>query len=58
LTVHDAVTGRTLPISRIAVVHVSAPADSVCNPADNNCATPSAPADGTTRHASNGPLGQ
>jgi len=59
LTVQDAVTGRTLPISRIAVIHVSAPADSVCSPADNNCAaTPSAPADGTIRHASNEASGQ
>jgi len=59
LTVHDTVSGRTLPISRIAVIHVSAPADSVCSPADNNCAAPpSAPADGTIRHASNEPLGQ
>jgi len=59
LTVHDTVSGRTLPISRIAVIHVSAPADSVCGPADNNCAaTSSAPADGTIRHASNEASGQ
>jgi general secretion pathway protein J len=59
LTVQDAVTGRTLPISRIAIVHVSAAADSVCSQSDSNCATtPAAPADATIRHASNGPLGQ
>jgi general secretion pathway protein J len=59
LTVQDAVTGRTLPISRIAVIHVSAPADSICSPAANDCAaTPSAPADGTIRHASNEASGQ
>jgi general secretion pathway protein J len=59
LTVQDAVTGRTLPISRIAVIHVSAPADSVCGQAETNCAAaPAAPADAAIRHASNVPLGQ
>jgi general secretion pathway protein J len=60
LTVHDTVSGRTLPISRIAVIHVSAPADSVCSLAANDCAAaPSAPAaDGTIRHASNEASGQ
>jgi len=37
LTVRDAVTGRTLPLSRIAVLHVSAPADAVCNKTEKNC---------------------
>jgi general secretion pathway protein J len=59
LSVQDAITGRTLPVSRIAVIHISAPADSVCGPADNNCAaTPAAPIDAAIRHAESGPLGQ
>jgi general secretion pathway protein J len=37
LTVRDANTGRTLPISRIAVVHVSASAESVCAQAEGGC---------------------
>ena len=59
LTVHDTVSGRTLPISRIAVIHVSAPADSVCSTADNNCAATSpGPANGTIRRASSEASGQ
>jgi general secretion pathway protein J len=59
LSVQDAVTGRTLPISRIAVIHVSAPAEGVCTEADMNCdAKQAAPAKATTRHASDGALGQ
>ncbi|MBV8917255.1 MAG: type II secretion system protein [Bradyrhizobium sp.] len=59
LTLQDSVTGRTLPISRIAVIHVSAPADSVCSPADNNCAAaPSPPVDGAIRRASSEASGQ
>ena len=56
LTVQDAVSGRTLPISRIAVIHVSAPSDSVCGPSDKTC--DAAPADSAIRHADSGPLGQ
>jgi general secretion pathway protein J len=37
LTVRDAVTGRTLPISRIAVIHISASAESVCAQAEGGC---------------------
>jgi general secretion pathway protein J len=37
LTVRDAATERTLPISRIAVIHVSASAESVCAQADGGC---------------------
>jgi general secretion pathway protein J len=38
LTVRDATTGRTLPISRVAVIHISASADSVCAQAEGGCA--------------------
>ena len=37
LTVRDAGTGRTLPISRIAVIHISASAESVCAQAEGGC---------------------
>jgi general secretion pathway protein J len=59
VTVRDGVTGRTLPISRIAVIHVSAPADGICDQAEKGCdAGPAAPADGTMRKASNGEAGK
>jgi hypothetical protein len=35
--VRDAGTGRTLPISRIAVIHISASAESVCAQAEGGC---------------------
>jgi len=37
LSVLDASTGRSLPISRIAVIHISASADSVCAKAGGGC---------------------
>lgn len=38
LTVRDTITGRKLPISRIAVVHISASADSLCaQPESGKC---------------------
>jgi general secretion pathway protein J len=59
VTVRDGVTGRTLPISRIAVIHISAPADGMCDQAEKSCdARPAAPADGTMRKASNGEAGK
>jgi general secretion pathway protein J len=58
LTVQDAVTGRTLPISRIAVIRVSAPAESVCAQADMSCATKPTPAGPAAGRASDGALGQ
>jgi general secretion pathway protein J len=59
LTVRDGVTGRSLQISRIAVIHISAPADGVCNPAEKSCdPKPAAPADGTMRTTSNGEAGK
>jgi len=59
LTVRDAVSGRTLPISRIAVIHISAPADGVCDQAGKSCdAKPAAPAAGMMRKASNEEAGK
>jgi general secretion pathway protein J len=37
LTVRDAATERTLPISRIAVIHVDASAESVCAQSEGGC---------------------
>ena len=54
LTVRDAATGRTLPISRIAVIHISAAAESVCAQAEGGCdAKPGAP-DDAARDTSSG----
>ena len=54
LTVRDAASGRILPISRIAVIHISAPAESVCAKAEGDCgARPAAPPDGAARKSSN-----
>jgi general secretion pathway protein J len=59
VTVRDGVAGRTLPISRIAVIHISAPADGMCDQAEKSCdAGPAAPADGTMRNASNREAGK
>ncbi|MFN5015840.1 MAG: hypothetical protein ACK5GC_18580, partial [Bradyrhizobium sp.] len=37
VTVRNAADPTAPSISRIAVIHVSAPADSVCRPADSGC---------------------
>jgi general secretion pathway protein J len=59
LTVRDAVTGRVLPISRIAAIHISAPADGVCNQAETSCdAKPATAADGVMRNTSGGEAGK
>jgi len=59
VTVRDAVTGRMLPISRIAAIHISAPADGVCNQAETSCdAKPAAAADGAMRTTSGGEAGK
>jgi general secretion pathway protein J len=58
LTVRDDVTGHALPISRIAVIHVTAPADGACNQAEKNCSAAPAPADVTSLHGSAGEDGK
>jgi general secretion pathway protein J len=53
LTVRDATTGRVLPISRIAVIHISASAEGVCAKAQGDCdAKAAAPANGAARKTS------
>jgi general secretion pathway protein J len=52
VTVRDAQSGSALSISRIAVIHVSAPADSVCSSADNTCDKQALLTDVTTARAS------
>jgi general secretion pathway protein J len=53
LTVRDAATERRLPISRIAAIHISAAAESVCAQAEGGCdAKPGAPDD--ARNTSSG----
>ncbi|SRR5258708_7764520 len=46
LTVRDAATERTLAVSRVAVIHVEASAESVCAQSDGGCGAKPAP-DGT-----------
>jgi hypothetical protein len=59
LTVRDAATGRTLPISRVAVIHVSASVDSLCAQADSGCdAKPTAATVGATAKAPSGEAGR
>jgi general secretion pathway protein J len=53
LTVREAATGRILPISRIAVIHISAPPESVCEKAEGGCgAKPGTPPDDAPRKPS------
>jgi general secretion pathway protein J len=54
LTVRDAVTQRTLPISRIAVIHVSASAETVCAQAEGGCADKAASPNDTAKNPSSG----
>ena len=55
LTVRDAATGRTLPISRIAVIHISGSAENVCTKAEGDCdAEPAATPDDAARKPSSG----
>jgi general secretion pathway protein J len=59
LTVRDAATGRTLPISRVAVIHVTASVDSLCAQSEGGCdAKPAAPADGAVGKASSSEAGR
>jgi general secretion pathway protein J len=59
LTVRDAGTGRTLPISRIAVIHISASAESVCAQAEGGCGDKSAAnSDAAARNAPGGQAGK
>ncbi|MGC2776749.1 MAG: type II secretion system protein [Bradyrhizobium sp.] len=51
VTVRDARGGSVLSMSRIAVIHVSAPADSVCRAADNKCDQQALLTDVTTARA-------
>ncbi|CCD95856.1 putative General secretion pathway protein J [Bradyrhizobium sp. ORS 375] len=51
VTVRNAVDASAPPISRIAVIHVSAPADSACNPADRTCDRQALSAGGTVGRA-------
>lgn len=57
LTVRDDVTGRTLPLSRVAVIHISASAESVCGQAEGGCGDKSAAASPDAA-ARNPPAGQ
>ncbi|WP_315813766.1 prepilin-type N-terminal cleavage/methylation domain-containing protein [Bradyrhizobium sp. SZCCHNR2028] len=52
VTVHDGSRGSAPSLSRIAVIRVSAPADSVCRPADTNCDRQALSADATVGRAS------
>ena len=57
LTVRDSVTGRTLPISRIAVIHISASVETVCAQAEGGCGDKDKQApnsDPASRNAQNG----
>jgi general secretion pathway protein J len=58
LTVRDAVTQRTLPISRIAAIHVSASAETVCAQAEGGCADKAASPDDAAKNAPNGVAGR
>lgn len=59
LTVRDAATGHTLPMSRVAVIHVSASVDSLCAQAESGCDTkPAAAADGAAGKAPSGEAGR
>jgi general secretion pathway protein J len=60
LTVRDAATGRTLPISRVAVIHISASVESVCVQAkEGGCeAKPAAPLDDAVQKASSSEAGR
>ena len=49
VTVRNEVDRSALPITRIAIIHVSAPADSVCNPLGNTCETHALLTDATAR---------
>ncbi|MGJ4997069.1 PulJ/GspJ family protein [Bradyrhizobium sp. HKCCYLR20261] len=51
VTVRNASDASAPSISRIAVIHVSAPADSVCSAADRTCDTPLLPASATVGRA-------
>ncbi|GLH78836.1 hypothetical protein SSBR45G_37450 [Bradyrhizobium sp. SSBR45G] len=52
VTVRNAGDASTPSVSRIAVIHVSAPADSVCRPADSSCDRQALSADTTVGRAS------
>ena len=60
LTVHDTLSGRALPISRIAVVHISAPPDGLCpQPEGGGCGgKPVAPVLGVNWSSSSGEGGR
>jgi general secretion pathway protein J len=59
LTVRDDVTGRTLPLSRVAVIHISASAESVCAQAEGGCGDKlAANPDAAARNAPTGQPGQ
>jgi general secretion pathway protein J len=49
VTVRNAVDRSALPITRIAIIRVTAPADSVCNPLGNTCDTHALLTDATAR---------
>ncbi|CCE00359.1 prepilin-type N-terminal cleavage/methylation domain-containing protein [Bradyrhizobium sp. STM 3809] len=51
VTVRNAIDASAPPISRIAVIRVSAPADSVCRPADTTCDRQPPAAGGTVGRA-------
>ncbi|MGJ5180160.1 PulJ/GspJ family protein [Bradyrhizobium oligotrophicum] len=51
VTVRNASDASALPISRIAVIHVSAPADSVCSAADRTCDSAAVPPSATVGRA-------
>jgi general secretion pathway protein J len=59
LTVRDAATERTLGLSRVAVIHVDASAESTCAQAEGGCgAKAPAPQDGAARTAPTGETGK
>lgn len=51
ITVRNVADASAPAISRIAVIHVSAPADSVCNPADRSCERQTVSSGGTVGRA-------
>jgi general secretion pathway protein J len=55
MTVRDAATERTLGVSRIAAIHIDAPAESTCAQVEGGCgAKPAAPPDAPAQNASTG----
>jgi general secretion pathway protein J len=57
LTVRDAATERTLPFSRVAVIHVEASAESVCAQAEGGCDAKPSP-DGAAQTPRSGEAGR